>query len=211
MKVHLRKNESSGKLIVFEGIDGAGKTTMIEMTKAWLASKYGSEKVVCLKQPTDLSRKTKLFQKMMYSPNHQDIDYRAVQLLTLSDRVQHDHEVIRPLLSEGKFILCDRYIYTSIANMLARGYRKERWFFEAAKQIVHPDSVFLITCPAELAVQRIKSRSEECDRYLDEDFLRGVRQEFLRLGKGYGFWTITTDRQPSAAFTDIKKILEMFL
>ena len=60
MKVHLRKNESSGKLIVFEGIDGAGKTTMIEMTKAWLASKYGSEKVVCLKQPTDLSRKTKL-------------------------------------------------------------------------------------------------------------------------------------------------------
>ena len=82
--------------------------------------------------------------------------------------------------------------------------------FEAAKQIVHPDFVFLITCPAELAVQRIKSRSEECDRYLDEDFLRGVRQEFLRLGKGYGFWTITTDRQPSAAFTDIKKILEMF-
>lgn len=41
-----------------------------------------------------MSRKTKLFQKMMYSRNHEEIDYRAVQLLTMSDRVQHCFETV---------------------------------------------------------------------------------------------------------------------
>lgn len=211
MKIHLQKNRNYGKLIVFEGTDGAGKTTLIELCREWLAAKYGNKKIVCLKQPTDLSRKTKLFQKMMYSPKHEDIDYRAVQLLTLSDRLQHDYEVIRPLLKEGKIVICDRYLYTSIANMLARGYRKEKWFFEAAKQIVRPDIVFLITCPAELAIRRIKKRAEECNRYLDEELLQKVRKEFLHLSKGYGFQNINTDREPAEAFTDVKKILEAFL
>ena len=211
MKAHLQKNKNSGKLIVFEGTDGAGKTTLIELCREWLAAKYGNEKIICLKQPTDLSRKTKLFQKMMYSPNHQDIDYRAVQLLTLSDRLQHDYEVIRPLLSDGKIVICDRYLYTSIANMFARGYKKEKWFFEAAKQIVRPNIIFLITCPAELAIRRIKNRAEECDRYLNEELLKKVREEFLRLGRRYDFQFIDTDREPTAAFGDVKKILEVSL
>ena len=51
MKAHLQKNRSNGKLIVFEGTDGAGKTTLIELCREWLAAKYGNEKIVCLKQP----------------------------------------------------------------------------------------------------------------------------------------------------------------
>lgn len=44
MKAHLQKNKNSGKLIVFEGTDGAGKTTLIELCREWLAAKYGNEK-----------------------------------------------------------------------------------------------------------------------------------------------------------------------
>ena len=95
--------------------------------------------------------------------------------------------------------------------MFARGYRKEKWFFEAAKQIVRPDIVFLITCPAELAVQRIKKRVEECDRYLNEALLKKVRGEFLRLSRRYDFQSINTEREPAAAFGDVKKILEASL
>ena len=62
----LRKNPYKGKLIVFEGTDGAGKTTMISLTEKYLEEKNGIGSVLCVKQPTDLSRKTKLFQKMMY-------------------------------------------------------------------------------------------------------------------------------------------------
>lgn len=73
-KLNLRTNEFSGRLIAFEGTDGAGKTTMIEMTKKLL----GEKNALFVKQPTDMARKTKLFQKMMYCKNHDDIDYRAV-------------------------------------------------------------------------------------------------------------------------------------
>lgn len=131
--------------------------------------------------------------------------------MTLSDRLQHDYEVIRPLLRDGKIVICDRYLYTSIANMFARGYKKEKWFFEAAKQIVRPNIIFLITCPAELAIRRIKNRAEECDRYLNEELLKKVREEFLRLGRRYDFQFIDTDREPTAAFGDVKKILEVSL
>ena len=65
MKARLQKNGYKGKLLVFEGTDGAGKTTLIELSKVWLGKRYGADNVICLKQPTDLSRKTKLFQKMM--------------------------------------------------------------------------------------------------------------------------------------------------
>ena len=64
-KLKLKENDYLGKLIVFEGTDGAGKTTMITKTYNLLKEKYGSENVLLLKQPTDMARNTKLFQKMM--------------------------------------------------------------------------------------------------------------------------------------------------
>lgn len=128
-KLKLRKNPYKGKLIVFEDTDGAGKTTLIGMTAEYLEKKNGIGSVLCVKQPTDMSRKTKLFQKMMYCKNQEDIDYRAVQLLTMSDRIQHGFEVIEPALAAGKTVICDRYVYTSLANMLARGVQKGKMVF----------------------------------------------------------------------------------
>lgn len=92
----MRRNIYPGTLIVFEGTDGAGKTTMIAKTKEYLSARFGTERILLEKQPTDLSRKTRLFQKMMYCSRHEEINYRAVQLLTLSDRVQHNQQVIVP-------------------------------------------------------------------------------------------------------------------
>ncbi len=203
----LRKNRNEGKLIVFEGTDGAGKTTLIEMTRAYLEERKGGG-ILCVKQPTDLSRKTKLFQKMMYSGSHEDIDYRAVQLLTMSDRVQHGFEEIEPALKAGKTVVCDRYIYTSLANMLARGYTKEKWFYEAAEHLLKPDVVFLAYVPAETAIRRIKSRPSECDRYLDETLLRNVSKEFLKLSRKEKFIVVETDAEAERAFGKVKETLK---
>ena len=190
--LRLKKKRYAGKLIVFEGTDGAGKTTLIEETKRYLSERYGEEKVLLIKQPTDFSRKTKLFQKMMYCEKHNDIDYRAVQLLTTSDRLQHGHEVIEPAVKEGKIILCDRYVYTSLANMSARGYRKERWFYATAKHILKPDVVFLANVSPTIAIERIKSRPEERNRYLDEALLQNVSKEFMRMAKREKFVVLNT-------------------
>lgn len=203
-KLKLRKNAYNGSLIVFEGTDGAGKTTLISMTASYIESKKGIVEVLCVKQPTDLSRKTKLFQKMMYCKNHEDIDYRAVQLLTMSDRVQHGYEVIEPALKAGKTVICDRYIYTSLANMLARGYDKEGWFFDAAKHLLKPDVTFLAHVPPEQAIERIKARPSECDRHLDEKLLKNVSGRFMEMAKKEDFVVLDTSEEAERAFARVK-------
>lgn len=207
-KLKLRTNRYPGKLIVFEGTDGAGKTTMINMAEQYIAAELGKENVLCVKQPTDLSRKTKLFQKMMYCEDHADIDYRAVQLLTMSDRIQHGTEIIEPALEAGKTVICDRYIYTSLANMLARGYRREKWFFDAAKHLLKPDIVFLAYVPPETAIGRIRARPSECHRYLDEELLRSVAEEFLCMSKREKFVVLHTDGESALSFSVIRAALE---
>lgn len=208
MKLKLRNNGNVGKLIVFEGTDGAGKTTMISLTQRLLASVKGEENVLCVKQPTDLSRKTKLFQKMMYCEDHNDIDYRAVQLLTMSDRVQHGTEVIEPALREGKTVICDRYVYTSLANMLARGYRQEHWFFKAAAYLLKPDVTFLAYVSPETAIGRIRSRPEECHRYLDETLLRNVAEEFRCMARRENFVVLETNQTAEYAFEKAERTLK---
>ena len=207
-KLKLRKNNYAGKLIVFEGTDGAGKTTQISLTEQYIAERHGAENVLVVKQPTDLSRKTKLFQKMMYCADHADIDYRAVQLLTMSDRVQHGTEVIEPALKAGKTVICDRYVYTSLANMLARGYYGEDWFYDAAKHLLRPDVVFLAYVPPETAIKRIKARPSESHRYLDEELLRRVASEFKFMAYREGFVALDTGGEAANAFERIKTVLQ---
>ena len=145
---------------------------------------------------------------MRYCEDHEDIDYRAVQLLTMSDRIQHGTEVIEPALEAGKTVICDRYIYTSLANMLARGYRREKWFIDPAKHLLKPDIVFLAYVPPETAIGRIRARPSECHRYLDEELLRRVADEFLRMSKREKFVVLQTSVEPQSPFSVMRSALE---
>lgn len=210
-KVELTPNTHKGKLIVFEGTDGAGKTTLINLTYKYLKDKYPNKEVILLKQPTEEARNSRLFQKMMFDENHENINYRAVQLLTLSDRIQHNHEVIIPALKEGKIIICDRYIYTSIANMKARNYRNENWFYLASKEIIKPNISFLAFVEPEIAISRIKAREEEKDRYLDESLLHRVTNEFLLLALQEDLKVIDSSTSSDITFEYIKKELDKYV
>ena len=104
-KLELTENKYLGKLIVFEGVDGAGKTTMISLTYQYLKEKYPDRNIVLLKQPSERARNSELFKKMMFDKDHEDINYRAVQLLTLSDRIQQNSEIVIPLLKDNAIII----------------------------------------------------------------------------------------------------------
>jgi len=205
-KLKLRTNIYSGKLIAFEGTDGAGKSTLVNLLGQYLKSE--GQEVLIVKQPTDSSRKTKLFQKMMYCENHDDIDYRAVQLLTMSDRVQHSFEVIEPALKAGQTVICDRYLYTSLANMLARGYVKEKWFYEVAKHIIKPNKTFLVYVDPQLAIKRILNRPDEVNRYLDRILLKNVATQFLDMARREKFIVLDGECNPEDTFKIIKMNLE---
>lgn len=81
----LMKNNYSGKLLAFEGTDGAGKSTLLSMTEKFLHDKYGKENVISIKQPTELSRNSRLFQKMIYCPDNGKIDYEQCSFSLCQD------------------------------------------------------------------------------------------------------------------------------
>lgn len=195
-----------GKLITFCGLDGCGKSTLINMLKTKLAEK-GIEAVLT-KQPTDDVRKSKMFRAFMDSPNHQKYAYRALSLMAASDRVQHSNKFILPLLEEGQTVISDRYIYSCLANLRSRGYKKDKWIYEIAKDIPKPDLSFFLDVPVEIAVARVRAREDEKDRYIDLKLQRQLRKEYVNICSASGGILISTNNDIEDTFNQVWSYVE---
>ena len=177
-------HETTGMLITFCGLDGCGKTTMIRMLDDWLREQ--GEEPFLTKQPTDFIRETRIFRTYMDEPNHDAYDYRSLSLLAAGDRVQHSSKVIYPQLQQGRWIVSDRYFYSCVANLRARGYREDQWIYEISEAIVRPDLSFFLDLPVEAAVRRVRERPEEQSRYIDMELQYRLREEYLQLARDNG-------------------------
>ncbi len=184
MKIKMKPHETNGVLITFCGLDGCGKTSIINMVNEYL-SRLG-EKVILTKQPTNSVRKSEIFRTYMDNENHDMFEYRALSLLAASDRIQHSNQFILPELRKGSFVISDRYYYSCLANLMARGYSKDKWIYEIAKDIPKPDLSFFLDVPVELAVSRVRSRPEEKDRFIDMDLQYKLRNQYKSICKSCG-------------------------
>lgn len=175
----MKPNCFPGKLITFCGLDGCGKTTMISILKDYLETLNYT--VVLTKQPTEFVRKSAIFRTYMDSPVHDEFDYRSLSLLAASDRVQHSNRVINPELEQGKIVISDRYFYSCLANLRARGYTEDYWIYEVVNSITKPDIAFFIDVPVDVAVERVRRRPKEKDRYIDMELQFALRREYLNI------------------------------
>lgn len=157
-KLNMRKNQTDGLLITVCGLDGCGKTTMMRRLIEDLEKDYT---VFVTNQPTDYVRKSDIFRTYMDSPNHDAFDYRSLSLLAASDRLQHVSKVIEPELQKGNIVISDRYFYSCLANLRARGFEQDGWIYEIAKSVIEPDIAFFFDVPVETAVARVRKRPEE--------------------------------------------------
>ena len=126
-KLKMRSNQTNGLLITFCGLDGCGKTTMIQHLVSDLETQH--IEVFLTKQPTDFVRKSDIFRTYMDSPDHNAFDYRSLSLLAASDRVQHSNRIIEPEMKDGNIVISDRYFYSCLANLRARGFEKDKWIY----------------------------------------------------------------------------------
>lgn len=207
-KLKMRPNETSGLLITFCGLDGCGKTTMINRLTADLQKKHN---VFLTKQPTDFVRNSDIFRTYMDYPDHNAYDYRSLSLLAASDRVQHSNRVIEPEMKAGKVVISDRYFYSCLANLHARGFEKDNWIYEIAESIVKPDIAFFFDVPVETAVKRVRSRAAEKDRYIDMELQYRLREEYIRICKENGGVLISTEEPEEQCFSVIKRTVERIL
>lgn len=148
-----------GLFITFEGPDGAGKTTQILMLKEYLESK--SFEVVLTREPGG----TKLgedIRKILLDVEHKNMDPKAEMFLYTAARAQHVSQLIIPALSEGKIVLCDRFVHSSYAYQgVGRnlGVELVRKVNEIALGDLMPDLTLLFILEPEIGLSRtVKSK-----------------------------------------------------
>jgi len=106
-----------GKFIVFEGVEGCGKTTQLQKVQEWLAelSFLKARPVVVTRQPGGTELGVQLRQLLLNPGSQETIQNRAELLLYAADRAQHVEGFIVPNLAMGAVVLCDRYTDSTVA------------------------------------------------------------------------------------------------
>lgn len=201
MKFQLKEVEYKGKLITFCGLDGCGKTSMIIMLDEYM--KNNNIAPILTKQPTDKIRCSAIFRNFMDSNDNTEFDYRALSLFAAADRIQHTNKFILPKLQEGNIVISDRYIFSCLANLKARGYETDLWIYEIATHIVKPDLAFFLDVEVELALKRVKCRKDEKDKYVNIDLQYKLREQYTHISKEIGGITIPSSGSPAECFEKI--------
>lgn len=208
-KLNMKKHTFPGRLISFCGLDGCGKTTMINMLSQYLMRK--SYKVVLTKQPTSFMRRSEIFRTYMDCPKHDNYEYRSLSLMAASDRLQHSAKFIEPLLKEGHIVITDRYFYSCLANLRARGYVQDKWIYEIAEQIIEPDLSVFLNIDVETAVKRVRSREEEKDRYIDMELQNHLHQEYIDIAELNHYPILYSGEEKEKTFNELKRLVEEML
>lgn len=208
VEIEFKQHNFPGKLIAVCGIDGVGKTTQIELILQYLKNK--EKQVLQTMQPTAATREHPLFKRYIFHPEERDqIDYRALLCIMLSDRLQHIHEVIIPALEKGQIVVTDRYIFTMLATMWSRGYENEHWVYEACRHILRPDVTLLLNVPLELAIDRIRERKNWRDAYVERQHLEKTRAAFLHFAETCDLNVIdTSNADPLLAFAHVQNLID---
>ncbi len=207
-KLNMRKNSTPGFLITFCGLDGCGKTTMMRRLIADLEKEHN---IFVTKQPTNAVRNSEIFRTYMDCPNHDAFDYRSLSLLAASDRLQHVKKVIEPEMQRGHIVLSDRYFYSCLSNLRARGFESDEWIYEIAESVIKPDLSIFFDVPVEVAVARVRRRPEEKDRYIDMALQYKLRQEYIDICNANDGILISTVQDEDKCYEIIKTAVKEML
>jgi len=177
--------------ITFEGIEGSGKTTQIVRLYEFL--KKSGRDCVMTREPggTAIGRKIRA---ILLDPQSAAMDPITELLLYTADRVQHANEILLPLLSVGKTVLCDRYFDATIAYQgYARGLDIEliNRLHQSLLQGLKPDVTILLDLEPEKGLSRAwrqlnSGMRVENERRFEEEalaFHRQVREGYLVLAR----------------------------
>lgn len=191
-----------GRLIVFEGVEGSGKTTQLQQCSDWLKSSEFSHSipVVVTREPGGTSLGLELRQ-LLLSEQSSSIQNRTELLLYAADRAQHVEEFLKPKLAQGAIILCDRYTDSTVAY---QGYGRglDLTLIEQLNHIatggLESDLTLWLDVDAETGLKRARQRGK-ADRMeqADLEFHQRVQQGFKELAASYSQRIVRIDASKS--------------
>ena len=168
-----------GWLVVVEGIDGAGKSTVLRR----LAAHCEGRGLACVMsgEPTRGPWGMKLRRSM--AEGRLSLDEELA--LFLKDRAEHVEQVIRPALATGKVVLLDRYYLSTAAYQGARGADPGAILLENERFAPKPDLVLLLDFDPDGGLARVRARGDVPNTFEEAEQLRAVRKIFLGLQRAF--------------------------
>ncbi len=183
--------------ITFEGIDGVGKSTQLDMLERYLVD--SGKKVLRTLEPGG----TELGQEIRHLLLHRkgDVSARSEALLYAADRAHHVATKIKPALEAGMVVLSDRYFDSSVAY---QGAARELNVDEVRNislwtiDNLLPDLTVLLDLPADEAMKRRGNKGTEPDRLEREqvEFFERARNEYLKMAKESRFLVVDASDSP---------------
>lgn len=170
MKVALKK----GFLVVFEGIDGSGKSTQAGLLQEKLQDK-GFD-VVSFQEPSNSKWGREIKEKALYPDS---LSPEEELELFLRDRRENVDKNLKPSLEEKKVVILDRYYFSTVSYQGARGIDPERIKRMNEEFAPKADLVFILDVDARTGLERIKNRKKE-RLFEQEDYLTKVRKLFRK-------------------------------
>lgn len=181
----------SGKLIVFEGIEGSGKSTQAERLLRFLKDRKTPATLAREPGGTSLGERVR---EILLDAGGPKISPRAELFLYLAARAQLIREVIAPKLECGEWVILDRYVHSTIAYQ-GYGLRVNLVGFDHAENVAAitelcrqgvgefwPDLVFLLDLPVEDGLKRLKGPPDRIEKR-DTEFHERVRRGYLALAE----------------------------
>jgi len=175
-----KRGLSQGVLIVFEGLDGAGKTTQIRL----LAARLGQEgyDVLCLKEPTDGPWGQKL--RQLLQEGRQQVTPSTELDWFLQDRREDVEQNICPALAHGHIVLLDRYYFSTMAYQGALGYDPDDIRQSNEAFAPPPHLLFLLEIAPAQGLQRVHQHRLP-DNFERLDYLQRVAAIFAEMDFPY--------------------------
>ena len=201
-------NPYTGVFIVFEGIDGCGKTKQLELTQKWLCPKWTFASV---KEPgKDRPFGARIYQDLRRPNGLHKTDPLGFQTWFACDSKENLQRNINPRLNARCIILADRFRPSMVYGVNNTGDLEK--LMTMNKQIIGedfiwPDIIFIFDVFAETAIKRLKEKGRDLDEFEQRKFLERVRVNYLLFARIYpNCHIINAEGPPEKVFEEVKKI-----
>lgn len=191
-----------GAFICIEGLDGCGKTTQAKLLAKKLRKSHNA---VYTAEPSHGRIGTYIRNSCLYGKKRLSSVLEA--LLFAADRIEHLETEVIPALEEGRLVISDRYVYSSLAYQGAAGLSLD-WIETVNEHALQPDLAVFIDVDPEAVVSRLKPKKSVME---DLETQKKVRQTYLKFVKEGRLTRIDGNRSESEVAEDVYAIVTEFL
>src|SRR5687767_14594408 len=153
-----RMDPTRGIFIVLDGTEGSGKSTQARMLHERISRERGGDSVLLVRDP-GTTRIGEQVRALLLNPDHGEMNMRCEMLLYMAARAQMMAEIILPALAQGKIVLCDRFVSSTLAYQLGGDgltAQDARTVATIAIRGRWPDLTILLDMPARSSMARVK-------------------------------------------------------